>query len=80
MNGAHVQKVVNKGSNREHVNVTHRLHNMGEESVKANLWIQEFATRKYHVQVTNKGSQLSIDVVYCSGGTPTMTVFCVFVC
>ena len=79
MNGAHVQRVVNKGSNRERVNVTHQLYNMGERSVKVNPWIQEFATKKYHVQVISKGSRLSIDVEYCNQGTPTMKVFCAFV-
>ena len=82
VNGAHAQRHANKGSNQERVNVTHQLHNMVERNVKVNLWIQEFVTRKYHVQVTSKWSRLSIDVEYCNEGTHTINTskfFCAFI-
>ena len=70
VSGALVQRVANKENNQEHVNVIHQLHDMVERNVKASPRIQEFVTRKYHVQVISIVARLSIEVEHCSKGTP----------
>ena len=62
VNGAHAQRHANKGSNQDHANVIHQLQSMVERNVKASPMIQEFATRKYHVQVISKVARLSTEV------------------
>ena len=79
-NGAHAQRHAKKENNQEHVNVIHQLHDMVERNVKASPKIQEFVTRKYHVQVISKVAQLSIEVEQCIKGTPwTLQSFCDFI-
>ena len=78
VNGAHAQRHANKGSNQEHVNVIHQLHSMEEINVKASPRIQEFATRKYHVQVISKVARLSIEVEHSSQKFPPFNIGLVF--
>lgn len=66
VNGAHAQNHVGKAGNQEHANVIHQLHNMVGRNVKASPRIQEFVTRKCHVQVISKVARISaIEVEHC---------------
>ena len=50
--GAHVQRVVNKENNQEHVNVIHQLHSTVERNVMARQRKIKYATRTSPAQVS----------------------------
>ena len=51
-NGALVQRVANKESNQEHVNVIHQLLSMEERNVMARQWKHKSVIRMSPVQVS----------------------------
>ena len=56
VSGALVQRVANKESNQENVNVIHQLHSTVEISVMERQKKHKFATRMSHVQVSLTGN------------------------
>ena len=60
VSGALVQRVANKESNQEHVNVIHQLLSMEERNVMARQRKHKSVTRMSPVQVSNEFRQIII--------------------